>query len=59
MMFSRQIHAEKVNRFIAAEGGKIIIAAYKDGSGLLERRPWSGTDTAAYPYDMQLVKRLL
>ena len=44
---------EKVNRIIAKQReGKIIIAAYKDGSGLPAREDLGATmDRAAYPYD--------
>ncbi len=44
---------EKVNRIIAKQReGKIIIAAYKDGSGLPAREDLGAAlDRAAYPYD--------
>lgn len=44
---------EKVNRIIAKQrDGKIIIAAYKDGSGLPAREDIGvALDRAAYPYD--------
>lgn len=44
---------EKVNRIIARQkGGKIVIAAYKDGSGLPTREDLGQELTrAAYPYD--------
>ena len=44
---------EKVNRIIARQKeGKIVIAAYKDGSGLPAREDLGQELTrAAYPYD--------
>ena len=49
---------EKVNRIIARQKeGKIVIAAYKDGSGLLAREDLGQELTrAAYPYDYSVGK---
>jgi len=49
---------EKVNRIIARQKeGKIIIAAYKDGSGLPAREDFGQELTrAAYPYDYAVGK---
>ncbi len=49
---------EKVNRIIARQKeGRIVIAAYKDGSGLLTREDFGQELTrAAYPYDYAVGK---